>query len=232
MATVDHLFVYGDSYSDLTTKERKTNGPIWSELLATAWDAKLNSYAHSAAWTCPHNGIGSDISTQFEEAKSSLTTSKNSVHAFFFGVTDVVGVHDQKIDQLVKCISHQISVLEKLDPSSRIMLVGVPPLDYSPFYAETKLQNSVKRRIQEFNGGLEDIVNDFGSESQLSLSYVDSYTTFSFVLGDPEGYGMKDVEHAYWGHCQGQCTDTVDDYLWWDTLHMTGGKEDIATSKN
>ncbi|KAF7728243.1 hypothetical protein EC973_006524 [Apophysomyces ossiformis] len=231
MAEVDQLFIYGDSYSDLSHKPRKTNGPLWSELLATSWNTKLMSYAQTAAWTCPHKGMDSDIASQIEKAKLSFATGKNNVHALFFGVTDVVGVQDKEVDQLIKCVSDQISALEKSDPTSRVMIVGIPPLEYAPFYTDNKLKNSVKQRVQEFNAGLEDIVNDFESESKMRLSYIDSYTTFSYVLGDPEGYGMKDVEHAYWDKCQGQCLDKVDDYLWWDSLHMTGaGHKAIANN--
>ncbi|KAL0074452.1 carbohydrate esterase family 16 protein [Phycomyces blakesleeanus] len=222
MSKPDYLFVYGDSYSDLSERTRKSNGPLWSEQLSDAWGTKLRSYAESAALTCPTPGSSSDLSKQFKAAKALATANKNSLHAIFFGITDVAGAQDKTVKSLLNCVKDQVAELEALDPTSRILLFGLPPLEYSPYYSNSTHKSKVKQRVSEFNVGLEDAVNDWTSETQLNIAFVDNSGLFSYVLGDPEGYNVENVEEAYWETCQGRCSDPIDSYLWWDQLHMTG----------
>ncbi|KAI9025804.1 hypothetical protein CLU79DRAFT_743168 [Phycomyces nitens] len=231
MSKPNYLFVYGDSYSDLSERTRKSNGPLWSEQLSDAWGTKLRSYAESAALTCPTPGASSDLSRQFKAAKALATANKNSLHAIFFGVTDVAGAQDKSVKTLLNCVKDQVAELEALDPTSRILLFGLPPLEYSPYYANSVHKSKVKQRVSEFNVGLEDAVNDWTSDTKLNIAFVDNSGLFSYVLGDPEGYNVENVEEAYWETCQGRCTDPIDSYLWWDELHMTGaGHRAIAES--
>ena len=74
----------------------------------------------------------------------------------------------------------------------------------------------------DFNGAVEDAAQDWHDEFHMDIEFVDIYTVFNGVLGDPAEFKMNNVEDAYWEKCQGTCLDPVDDYLWWDSIHMTG----------
>lgn len=109
--------------------------------------------------------------------------------------------------------------MSRLDPNAEILVIGLLPLDFSPYYlAHKKEQSIIKQRTQGYNVGLEDGADSWNAQ------FVDTYTLFSYVLGDPAEYNMDNVEDAYWETCQGSCLDPVDNYLWWDQVHMTGGK--------
>ncbi|ORZ00281.1 hypothetical protein BCR43DRAFT_134943 [Syncephalastrum racemosum] len=86
------LFVYGDSYSDV--KNRKSNGPLWSEKLADRWHMQLQSYAKQGAVACKPTqkemAGTSYLAQQVAEAAKHVTnTSEDNVHAIFIGLSDV-----------------------------------------------------------------------------------------------------------------------------------------------
>jgi hypothetical protein len=110
-----------------------------------------------------------------------------------------------------------------------VLLLGIPPLEYSPFYANHTDQERIKTRVNEYNVGLEDVATDTKDDMKVPLSFIDNNFLFADILGNPDGYGLKDVDHAYWDQCQGRCDDSMDTYLWWDSIHLTGaGHKAIA----
>ncbi|KAI8375485.1 hypothetical protein BD560DRAFT_326963 [Blakeslea trispora] len=57
----------------------------------------------------------------------------------------------------------------------------------------------------------------------IELDLVDVHKLIQDVVGKPELFGITNAEDAYWDHCQGQCADPIDSYVWWDKTHLTGG---------
>ncbi|KAI7849018.1 hypothetical protein BDC45DRAFT_574311 [Circinella umbellata] len=224
------LFVYGDSFSDINDRTRKTNGPLWSENLAKGWGVPLKSFAQAGALTCARPDEVSDLSQQLMSAKSAISsTTKGDVkntHAIFIGNTDIADGTDStvQVEPLLRCMKQHVLEVQRLDGDARILLLGLPPLEFSPFYlqSEKKLQQVVKQRTMDYNGAVEDAAQEWHDELKMDISFVDIYTVFNSVLGDPEEYNMENVEDAYWEKCQGTCLDSMDSYLWWDSIHMTG----------
>ncbi|CDH50090.1 hypothetical protein RO3G_03737 [Lichtheimia corymbifera JMRC:FSU:9682] len=213
------LFVYGDSYSDVNDRTRQTNGPLWSENLARAWDIPLKSYAQSGASACTRPDFPSDLTRQLQAAKPAIESAKdqNNIHAVFIGNTDMADGKTTDVEPLVDCVKQHVLELSRLDPNAEILVIGLLPLDFSPYYlAHKKEQSIIKQRTQSYNVGLEDGADSWNAQ------FVDTYTHFSYVLNDPAEYNMDNVEDAYWETCQGSCLDPVDNYLWWDQVHMTG----------
>ncbi|KAI8366023.1 uncharacterized protein BYT42DRAFT_150919 [Radiomyces spectabilis] len=227
--TTGHLYVYGDSYSDIRDGNQKSNGPLWSERLADRWGLQLKSLAEQGARACPSSAtsvVSSSFSSLADQVQQRTTSSASQdVHAIFIGVTDVVNTKEKlEAEALRDCVKQQIFNIQQTDANARILLFGLPPLEFSPYYA--KEPSKIKGRIMEYNAALEDMVNDWDSVNgaTASLSYVDLSTLFGAVLGDPSEYRLLDVENAYWDKCQGRCNDPVNNYLWWDAIHITGGK--------
>ncbi|KAI9250883.1 hypothetical protein BDA99DRAFT_522152 [Phascolomyces articulosus] len=224
------LFVYGDSFSDTNGRTRKTNGPLWSENLAKSWGIPLKSFAQAGALTCARPDEVSDLAQQFISAKPAISSSSKgdvkNTHAIFIGNTDIADGSDTtvQVEPLLRCMKQHVLEIQRLDGDARILLLGLPPLEFSPFYlqSEKKLQSIVKQRTMDFNGAVEDAAQDWHDELKMDISFVDIYTVFNSVLGDPQEYKMENVEDAYWEKCQGTCLDAVDEYLWWDNIHMTG----------
>lgn len=109
------------------------------------------------------------------------------------------------------------SEIRRRDPESSVLLLGLPPIEFSPFYTQHETESrKEKQRVMAYNVGIEDMATT-------DIAFVDVYTAFSAAMGDPAPYHLKDVESAYWDVCQGRCLDPVDSYLWWDNIHLTGG---------
>ncbi|KAG0168909.1 hypothetical protein DFQ28_004213 [Apophysomyces sp. BC1034] len=217
MSQPDYLFVYGDSYS--ASKEQQTDGPLWSEQLAKAWGLELKSLAVAGASICPSpDTTKSDLSKQWKAAVSEATSStEKNIHAIFAGITDIVESKQFDTDTLLKCIKQQIASIEQSDLHGDIILLGVPPLEFSPFYQKNTYQSTIKQRVMNLNTALEDLSND-----DPKVTFFDTYSLFGDVLGNPSEFDIRNVDQAYWDACQGQCLDSVDSYLWWDKIHMTG----------
>lgn len=56
------------------------------------------------------------------------------------------------------------------------------------------------------------------------MDLIDVHAMLQDIVESPDQFGFKDATHAYWDACQGRCTDKIDDYVWWDKAHLTGGK--------
>ncbi|KAI9316706.1 hypothetical protein BX666DRAFT_1840484, partial [Dichotomocladium elegans] len=52
---------------------------------------------------------------------------------------------------------------------------------------------------------------------------VDINTMLTDIVSSPADFGFKDASNAYWDACQGQCEDDMNEYVWWDKVHLTGG---------
>ena len=65
----------------------------------------------------------------------------------------------------------------------------------------------------------------------LEMDLVDVHAMVNDLVENPSQFGFKDATHAYWDECQGQCTDGLDEYLWWDKVHLTGGTKTHNTIK-
>lgn len=80
-------------------KNRRSNGPLWSERLADTWRMQLQSYAKQGAVACKptqKDMAGTSYLAQqvAEAAKQVAVSSENNVHAIFIGLSDVTNPGD------------------------------------------------------------------------------------------------------------------------------------------
>ncbi|OBZ91452.1 hypothetical protein A0J61_00489 [Choanephora cucurbitarum] len=224
---LDYITVYGDSYSDVQLATKRSNGPIWSEQLAKVWDTQLVSKATPGATFCSNTKPnGSWLQKQVHDDITLNSQDKSTVQIIFLGVTDLIetkGEATPHIKEWIRCIEDQIKFLYSLNPKSRIVVMGVPALEFSPYAMTHKSDTAnLKQNIIEFNVALEEQILDWRTDVSDQIEFFDTYLAFSDVLGDPSVLHIEDVENAYWDRCQGQCVDPIDSYLWWDTIHLTG----------
>ncbi|KAI9244480.1 hypothetical protein BDA99DRAFT_416245, partial [Phascolomyces articulosus] len=52
---------------------------------------------------------------------------------------------------------------------------------------------------------------------------VDVHNLLSDIASDPPIFGFSDATHAYLDACQGACQEDIDEFVWWDRTHLTGG---------
>ncbi|KAI8062173.1 hypothetical protein BC940DRAFT_309313 [Gongronella butleri] len=238
MSKAGNLYVYGDSYADVSKGRQKTNGPVWSQRVAQRWNLDLESFATYGARACRSTdpsapSLAGQVESFLRSAPSSSKNDDNqeeqrNVHAFFIGVTDVTNSTKFESLTLIGCVKQQVSTIHQRDPTARILLFGLPPLDSAPFYGKNNASSGdavqrIRERVDAFNVAMEDAASDLKDDvGEGAIAFSDNNFLFAGILGDPSAYGLQDVENAYWDQCQGRCTDAVNDYLWWDTIHLTG----------
>ncbi|KAI7886038.1 hypothetical protein K492DRAFT_156545 [Lichtheimia hyalospora FSU 10163] len=242
---VDNLVVFGDSYSDLGNFHRWTNGPVWSENVAVAWNASLYSFAYTGS-ACdnelypdvPATDRMPSIRDQIElyyNLDLGLDANK-TVFAIWVGITDIqkayqqsLGTEDTQPDfgNIAKCIGQQVRNIRKAFKADRIMVFNVPPLEYMPFFVDD--DNALDRAkwgaaAEQLNRMLrKDIAILNRNHHALKLDLVDIHSLLSDIVANPSTFSFTDASHAYLDACQNGCDNKIDDYLWWDRTHMTGG---------
>lgn len=113
--------------------------------------------------------------------------------------------------------------LNTKNPNSRILIMGVPALEFSPYAITHKsTTTNLKQNIIDFNVALEEEVLEWRNEASDQIEFFDTYLVFSDLLGDPSVANIDNVDDAYWDKCQGKCLQDMDSYLWWDSIHVTG----------
>jgi phospholipase/lecithinase/hemolysin len=101
--------------------------------------------------------------------------------------------------------------------------MGAPALEFSPYAMTHKAStDNLKQNIIDFNVALEEEVLDWHDTFNNNVEFFDTYLVFSDLLGDPSIANIDNVDDAYWHKCQGKCNENIDNYLWWDTVHVTG----------
>ncbi|EIE84564.1 hypothetical protein RO3G_09274 [Rhizopus delemar RA 99-880] len=52
---------------------------------------------------------------------------------------------------------------------------------------------------------------------------MDIHQLLDHIVQKPNSFNIKNAVDAYWDACQGQCSDDINSYVWWDKAHLTGG---------
>lgn len=141
----------------------------------------------------------------------------------------MIGTEDTQPDfgNIAKCIGQQVRNIRKAFKADRIMVFNVPPLEYMPFFDDD--DNALDRSkwgaaAKQLNRMLEkDIAILNRNHHALRLDLVDIHSLLSDIVKSPSMFSFTDASHAYLDACQHECDNKIDDYLWWDRTHMTGG---------
>ncbi|KAJ8663841.1 hypothetical protein O0I10_000115 [Lichtheimia ornata] len=235
---VKNLVVFGDSYADVGNLQRLSNGPFWSEDLAVGWNASLYSFAFDGA-VCD-NALFNDTSD--DDALPSIVDQiemyynqqlnlepSETVYAFWVGLNDIERGFQSKGTEfpwgdIISCISHQMRNIRKVFSSNRFLVLNVPPVELMPYFAGSDMEDTRSNIVSKFNELLsKDVVSLNKHHRALEMDLVDVNALISDMVGNPEDFGFKNATSAYWDVCQGQCTDDMDTYVWWDSIHLTGG---------
>lgn len=93
-----------------------------------------------------------------------------------------------------------------------------------PFYANTELASSRETAANKLNDQLTKEVEKMNKHLQsLELDLVDIHKMLDDIVDHPAMFEIINAKESYWDACQGQCTDEIDSYVWWDKTHLTGG---------
>lgn len=242
--TIKNIVVFGDSYSDVGNHQRLTNGPVWSEHLAVGWNASLYSFAFSGA-VCNNDMYPSDnnfipsITDQVEmfynQKNLRELDMEETAIIFWVGVNDVfklfekngdnnMAALEQDYQRVVDCIGTNIRNIRRIYASNKFIVFGVPPLERMPFYANTDLASSRETAANQLNEQLTKEVEKMNKHLQsLELDLVDIHKMLDDIVDHPSMFEIINAKDPYWDACQGQCTDEMDAYVWWDKTHLTGG---------
>ncbi|KAI9487226.1 MAG: GDSL-like Lipase/Acylhydrolase-domain-containing protein [Benjaminiella poitrasii] len=239
LETIKNIVVFGDSYSDVGNGQRLTNGPLWSEHLAVGWNASLYSFAFSGA-VCNNdmysdqNDIPSIVDQVEIYYKQHLDLNKDeTVFIFWVGVNDIYKIFEEnkssnevekELGKVVNCIATNIRNVRKVFSSNKFIVFGVPPVERMPYYADTTLAASRKKAANQLNGQLTKEVERMNKHlKSLELDLVDIHKLIDDIVDQPEVFDIKNSKDPYWDACEGQCSDSMDSYVWWDKTHLTGG---------
>ncbi|CAO3579721.1 unnamed protein product [Absidia cylindrospora] len=120
----------------------------------------------------------------------------------------------------------QIIIAHKIFKASQVMLINLPPMEYMPYFnKDPALVASRKEAVDMVNSDLKEKVADISKRfGMLKLDLVDMHSLLSDMVQDPATFGLVNTDRAFWDDCQGSCKELkLDDYLWWDQTHLTGG---------
>ncbi|RUS33296.1 hypothetical protein BC938DRAFT_472181, partial [Jimgerdemannia flammicorona] len=210
------------STTDTGNVKRKTNGPIWVEDLAHAWDAQLYGFAFAGA-TCDNSvvkladrpAVRDQLSIYYKQ--NLKLDPDETVYAVWIGINDIgVSAGGSCAD------NYGDTTLHTIFHAKHILLPNLPPPDLSPLFAG---QADRKNFIIEYNALIDSEIPVFVEAvgGSLDVAVVDIHTLFSEIVDDPAMYGFEDVKNAYWQVCTGTCSKPIDEFLWWDVFHVTGG---------
>ncbi|KAI7850520.1 hypothetical protein BDC45DRAFT_572766 [Circinella umbellata] len=251
-SNVKNLVVFGDSYSDLGNFHRWTNGPVWSENVAVAWNASLYSFAYTGS-ACD-NDLFPNVSAadQMPSIRDQIEMFYNldmnvdpseTVFAVYVGINDIQKSYQQSIGtenavpdfkDVALCIGQQIRNIRKVFHANRIMVFNVPPLERMPFFADNAIHTDKEawgQAAEELNRMLQDDVVKLNKHHHaLELDLVDVHSLLSDIAADPSIFGFVDASSAYLDACQGACQEEIDEFVWWDRTHLTGGAHRVIAN--
>ncbi|KAI8098474.1 GDSL-like Lipase/Acylhydrolase-domain-containing protein [Halteromyces radiatus] len=248
LAKINNIVVFGDSYSDLGNRQLSSNGPLWSQHLAIGWNASLYSFAFSGA-TCDQSLYQQSNNTTAPSSPSIVDQleiyyqqqlnlkPEDTIYAFWVGYNDIYNMlqtNDQNYDQLTDCIIQQMHNVRKVFGTNRFLMFTLVPMDKMPYFNKDNDKIALQRQkqaIDNFNQLLHEKVSNLVKHHQsLELDLVDAHDLLKDMVNNPDEFGFKDGQHSFWDTCQGQCHESVDDYIWWDKTHLTGGAHRIIAN--
>ncbi|KAI9305100.1 GDSL-like Lipase/Acylhydrolase-domain-containing protein, partial [Cunninghamella echinulata] len=240
LAKVENLVVFGDSYSDVGNVQQNSNGPLWSENLAVAWNASLYSFAFSGSTCDDSNKMTSTAPSIVDQIEMYYNQQlnlepENTVYAFWIGYSDLhnmIKKNDKEYDKVLDCLMQQVANVRKVFGTNRFILFTLAPMDKMPYFSKDESESEKRKEaVDTFNQLLhEKFLNLVKYHNTLELDLVDVHDLLVDMIDSPAEFGFSEGDQAYWDACQGKCLDAIDDYIWWDKLHLTGGAHRAITT--
>ena len=254
------LFVFGDSLSDVGNVFQKTdnflfpqpipgpayfngrfsNGPVYSEQLATALDlgplthsgAGGNNYAHGNAMTSgtgfPTNLFIDDIDDQVDDFIPSAFDS-DTLFVVFAGANDLLAANpnvNTSVGNLITDIGRLIG-----EGAENLLVANLPLLGLTPRFNGDPVQSASMNALTEsFNLALTTALDSLESSSPgVDLFRLDVAQLINDAVADPGAFGFVNVtEPAAPGldfdttnYDPNLIVDEPETYLFWDEIHPT-----------
>ena len=255
------LIVFGDSLSDVGNVFQRTddfpfvaaipvsppyfdgrfsNGPVYSEQLATALGlgplthsvAGGTNYAHGNAMTSGTSGFPSlvidDIDDQVDDFLSSGTVDSDSLFVVFAGANDLLA-EDPNVNTSVGNLITDIGRLITAG-AENLLVANLPLLGLTPRFNDSGQSASMSALTESFNSALFTALDTLEASTpgvdffrldvaQLINDAIANPGAFGFVnVTEPAAPGL-DVDTS--GYDPNLIVDEPDTYLFWDELHPT-----------
>ncbi|KAI8973701.1 GDSL-like Lipase/Acylhydrolase-domain-containing protein [Mycotypha africana] len=172
-----------------------------------------------------------------------------TVFIFWVGLNDVFKItsttkdtseEEQQYSRVVECIGTNIRNIRKLFGANKFIVFGIPPFEKMPYFSpntntnsssssnksssDPKNKEAMERAAHQLDELLARHVEKMNKHLQyLELDLVDVHKLIDDIVSQPAIFDLKNAHDAYWEICQGQCQDDVNSYVWWDSMHLTGG---------
>ncbi len=247
------LFVFGDSLSDVGNVSqasfgivpgshyfggRFSNGPNYSETLATGLNLSPlthsrsggNNFAHGGAETDGNGGlIIQDVNDQVDDFLASRTGDPNALYVVFAGANDLLSGQTNvnvPVGNLITEIGRLIT-----DGAQNLMVANLPLLGLTPRFNGDPIQLANMSQItSSFNATLASQLDtlELGTPS-LNLFRLDVEQIISDVASNPALFGLTNAtDSAAPGldpgdlfYNENQIVPNPESYLFWDDLHPT-----------
>jgi phospholipase/lecithinase/hemolysin len=255
-AAFTDLVVFGDSLSDIGNianatfgsqpgpfyyNDRVSNGPVYSELLATQLGlgplsrstAGGNNFAYGGAQTTGTGGIEGffirDVDEQVVTYVAQRTADADTLYVLFAGANDLV---NGQTDMSIPIGSIVTDIEDLIDHGARHFLVpNLPRLGTVPRFNGDSLQAvAMNNASDDFNAALATAL-DVLETSQPDTMFIrfDVAALFDNIQADPTSFGFSNVtDPAAPGLGVGdssydtsQIVANPDTYLFWDDFHPT-----------
>jgi phospholipase/lecithinase/hemolysin len=262
----DAIHVYGDSWSDINNTYgltngswppsppydagRFSNGPVWSESLASMWGlsaSSLHVYAYGGATTDSRyvagtTGQDDNISVPgvyqqiaLDMSNYSISLWNNDVHIIWAGGNNYYDYGSKAafmVETTIASLNNDIIALMSSN-ASRILVINMPPLNRLPYFAAKPQEQLVFKNITaRHNAQLFNLTQQLNyNPAQVRVDYVDVYSSIEGLF-DPAGTevstvglhkGFKNGADPCVGVATGGICVSPDTFIFWDQYHFTTG---------
>lgn len=237
--TVNELYVFGDSLSDMGTVFRSTggqyppgstyfqgrysNGKVWVEYLAEILKLppqRVTNFAWGGATTGKdRNSLVPGLLTQVQSWTSSQKQANpHGLYVLWAGANDYLeGQNNANIP--VENVAEAIESLSAAN-AKNILLANLPDLGQLPATRTSVNSARLTALTQAHDRGLRQAVKVLNQQhSDLKIATLDAFALYRSAIANPAKYGFTNVTSACLSG--GGICDRPDRFLFWDGIHPT-----------
>lgn len=259
---IDHLVVFGDSFSDMGRihamtdghhpvspphyQGRFSDGPVWVEYLAEELGATIgagDNFAVGGARTGVGNAsedfAGTGVLNQVSDWRvgSGDVASSSTLFVLMAGANDFLFSLETAPENAASNMREAMNQLHQM--GARQFLIGnLPDLSMSPFgeFLSEREKERLRTQTAGFNAALASEIESMKSASSGEYVLFDAAELFRKVLSSPQAFEIDEAEKPRY---DGKIVDPGNAvYFWWDAVHPSTramalmGKEAAETWRN
>lgn len=229
-AHFDRLIVFGDSLSDTGNAGRFSNGPVWVEYLARAFDATI-APARTGGTNFAVGGARTRDGSFSLRAQADLFLAQvngdaralRTLYIVYGGANDIRGAaHATDRPAVVAtAVAALRSIIDDLAEAgaNEVLVPNIPDIGRTPearALGPTWMRDARELTIA-FNARLEEMLDAVEAQQRVRIIRLDIFALVERAAANPARFGLRNMTDP----CLGANADHCDDYAFWDNMHPT-----------